>query len=326
MASARDPQLSGRSPSGVAQDPHPERENGTRIEAGRRSERVGCGMRIATLGTLWRGLLVGIAYFFLLSVGGAIVAGLGAPLPEVEDSSALLPWILSSGILIGVALGAVARHIPASFRRQAVIWFCLLFLNSLSVLVEALFFVPEQVSAESFSYLALQQLLTSAGTAVVVARLFTRRGAVSPPAALARRPWQGWLWRFAAGALFYVLLFFVVGGLNYELFTRPYYEELGGLATPEGPVVLAVESVRGVLIVLSILPLILTYQTTRRSLMISAGLLLFVVGGAAPLALQATVLPGFLLLASGWEIFLQLVPTGAVTAALLMPSPLAERG
>lgn len=60
--------------------------------------------------------------------------------------------------------------------------------------------------------------------------------------------------------------------------------------------------------------------------MISAGLLLFVAGGAAPLMLQATTLPGFLLLASGWEIFLQLVPTGAVAGALLAPEIRSESG
>jgi hypothetical protein len=114
----------------------------------------------------------------------------------------------------------------------------------------------------------------------------------------------------------YIALFYIVGGLNYELITRPFYEQQGGLAVPEAPTVLAVETIRGILIVASILPFILTSQTTRRRLMISAGLALFIVGGVVPLMLQAPTLPGFLLLASGWEIFFQLFPTGMTTAAL----------
>jgi len=70
------------------------------------------------------------------------------------------------------------------------------------------------------------------------------------------------------------------------------------------------------LLVLSIVLLILAARTTRRRVLIIAGLTLFWVGGIVPLTLQIDSLPAPLLLASAVEIFLQNFLTGVVTAWL----------
>lgn len=120
--------------------------------------------------------------------------------------------------------------------------------------------------------------------------------------------WYCWL---------YVVLFLVVGRINYALFTRPFYAQQAGLAIPDMPILLAVKTMRGILIVALILPLIFTLRTSKQKLMISAGFALFIVGGVVPLMLQVPTYSGFLLLASGWKIFFQLFSTGVATAALL---------
>lgn len=278
---------------------------------GEKAEKLGLG------GIVWRIGVVGIGYLALLVIGGASLTALGAGLPQVEDSAELMPWILLSGVLIGIVLGSLASRMSATRLRQFFVWMCLLFLNGVAVVIEGLFFVPELINLETAPVLAVQQLIVSVGTAMLVAFLFTRSADAETTNPASRRSWYEWLWRVAASVLIYVALFYVVGGLNYALVTRPFYEQQGGLAIPEASTVLAVETMRGILIIASILPFILTYQTTRRRLMVSAGLALFVVGGVVPLMLQAPTLPGFLLLASGWEIFLQLFPTGIATTALL---------
>lgn len=245
------------------------------------------------------------------------MAALGAGLPQVENSAELMPWILLSGVVIGIVLGTLASRMSTTLLRQVFIWTCLLFLNGVAVVIEGFFFVPDLITQETAPFLAVQQLIVSLGTAMLVAFLFARRADAETASPALKRSWYEWLWRVAASVLIYVALFYVVGGLNYALVTRPFYEQQGGLAIPEASIVLPVETIRGTLIVASIIPFILTYQTTRRRLMVSAGLALFVVGGVVPLMLQAPTLPGFLLLASGWEIFLQLFPTGMATAALL---------
>jgi hypothetical protein len=81
-------------------------------------------------------------------------------------------------------------------------------------------------------------------------------------------------------------------------------------------VVFATELVRGLLIILAVLPLILTWRAQRRWLAVWCGLILFVVGGLVPL-LPVTILPVYLRVTSGIEIFFQNFSTGVVAAFLL---------
>ena len=118
-------------------------------------------------------------------------------------------------------------------------------------------------------------------------------------------------------SLSYLVFYAVFGALNYTLVTEPYYaSHAGGLVAPAAGTVLAVELVRAPLLVLSIVLLILAARTTRRRVLIIAGLTLFWVGGIVPLTLQIDSLPAPLLLASAAEIFLQNFLTGVVTAWL----------
>jgi ABC-type antimicrobial peptide transport system permease subunit len=116
----------------------------------------------------------------------------------------------------------------------------------------------------------------------------------------------------------YLALYFVVGGLNYQLVTKPYYEtHAGGLTVPPVQVVVVVESIRAVLIAFSVFLFLLSARGARRQLMISTGWLLFAIGGIIPLLLQIGSLPLFLLAASAVEIFFQNFFTGVVAAMLL---------
>jgi hypothetical protein len=279
--------------------------------------RVEHAEKIAPAGIAWRAVVVGIGYLVLLTLGGAMLVSLGADLPQIDNGSGLLPWTLISGVAIGLVLGSFASHISATHIRHIFVWVSLLFLNGVAVIIEGHFFVPDLISLETIPFLVIQQLIVAVGTATLITFLFAPNAGTNVTIRDLKRSWFAWLWRVGACAFTYVGLFLVVGGLNYALFTRPFYEQQAGLAIPEMPILLAVETMRGILIVTSILPFILTLRTSKRRLMISAGLALFVVGGVVPLMLQVPTLPGFLLLASGWEIFFQLFPTGVATAALL---------
>jgi hypothetical protein len=136
--------------------------------------------------------------------------------------------------------------------------------------------------------------------------------------ALRTRPWYSWLWRFIVSSFSYLVFYFIFGGLNYSLVTRPYYEtHAGGLTVPAPEIVLVLETVRGLLIVFSVLLFLLTVRGTRRQLMVKTGWLLFAVGGIIPLVWQISSLPLFLLFASGIEIFFQNFLTGVVAAWLM---------
>lgn len=267
----------------------------------------------------WRSLLVGAGYVFGLVLAGMLGAIAGAQMASSTRDNSAFTWLFISSILLGVILGPLAARLTLTRIQHLVLWGSLIFFNLGSVAIEGAYFVPELVTVP-LPVLFIQQLLASAGAALVIVLLFAAAGqpAFSWAEALRTRPWHSWLWRFVVSAFSYLLFYFVFGALNYSLITGPYYEShAGGLAVPAPEVVLMAELVRAPLIVLSILLFLLSVRGTKRQLMIRTGWLLFAIGGIVPLVLQISSLPLLLLAASAVEIFLQNFLTGVVAAGLM---------
>lgn len=185
-------------------------------------------------------------------------------------------------------------------------------------MIEGAYFAPNLVSIP-IPMLVIQQVFATIGAGLVITMVFRSAGkAISWMSSLQQRPWHSWIWRLLLSAMSYLALYFVVGGLNYQLVTKPYYQtHVGGLTVPPVQVVLVVESIRAVLIAFSVFLFLLSARGTRRQLMISTGWLLFAIGGIIPLLLQIGTLPLFLLAASAVEIFFQNFLTGVVAAMLM---------
>jgi hypothetical protein len=267
----------------------------------------------------WRSVLVAVGYVVGLMLAGMIGAMAGAQMASSTRDGSAFTWLFISSILLGVILGLLAASLTLTRLQHFILWGSLIFFNLGSVAIEGAYFVPELVTVP-LPVLFAQQLLASAGAALVIVLLFAAVGkpAVSWADALRTRPWHSWLWRFVVSAFSYLVFYFVFGALNYSLVTAPYYEtHAGGLTVPAPTVVLMAELVRAPLIVLSILFFLLSVRGTKRQLMVRAGWLLFAIGGIVPLVLQVSSLPLLLLAASGVEIFLQNFLTGAVAAGLM---------
>ena len=269
------------------------------------------------LGTLWRGVAVGVAYIAAMMLAGMVFGALGLIPAASGEAAAGLLWILIAGILLGLYLGPLAARTTATRRQHVLIWTAVIFFNMGAVMLEGAFFAPDLVPI-SPPLLAVQQLLAALVAGSLVALLFARPGQTAEfLQTLQRRSWFAWLWRFLLASLSYLVFYLVFGALNYSLVTGPYYaSHAGGLAVPAPATVLAVELVRAPLLVLSVVLLILASRSTRRRTLLIAGLTLFWVGGVVPLTLQLGSLPAPLLLASAVEIFLQNFLTGAVAAWL----------
>ena len=247
---------------------------------------------------------------------------LGAVIGLQVSAQAAHKWslilLLIGTILLGVFIGPFASRLSLSRRQGFLLWGSLILFNLGSVTIEGTYFAPDLVSIP-VPMLVIQQFCATMGAALVITMIYRSAGnAISWMSSLQRRPWYSWIWRFILSAMSYLAFYFVVGGLNYQLVTKPYYEtHAGGLTVPPVHVVLVVESIRAVLIVFSVFLFLLSARGTRRQLMISTGWLLFAVGGIIPLLLQISSLPIFLLAASAVEIFFQNFLTGVVAAMLL---------
>jgi hypothetical protein len=266
----------------------------------------------------WCSLLVGFAYMAGLILAGIIAAMFGVRLSaESSKASSLILLFIASGLL-GVFLGPLASRLTLSRGQHVLLWGSLILFNLGSVTIEGAYFAPDLVSIP-IPILIMQQLLATVAAAFVITQLFASTGlSMSWRSALQKRHWYSWIWRFLVSALSYLLFYLIVGGLNYQLVTKPYYEShAGGLTVPAVQVVFVVESIRSVLIVSSLFLFLLSMRGTRRQLIISTGWLLFAIGGVVPLILQIGMLPLFLLAASAVEIFFQNFLTGVVTALLM---------
>ncbi|HEY3473898.1 MAG TPA: hypothetical protein VGK56_04765 [Anaerolineales bacterium] len=267
----------------------------------------------------WRSVLVAFGYISGLILAGIIGGLMGAQMAASTRDQSAFAWLFIASILLGVILGPLAARLTLTRIQHFILWGSLIFFNLGAVAIEGAFFVPELVPLP-LPVLFAQQLLASAGAALVIVLVFARVGSpVSSWAdALRTRPWHSWLWRFLLSSFSYLVFYFIFGALNYWLVTRPYYEtHAGGLTVPAPELVLMAELVRAPCIVLSVLFFLLSIRDTKRELMLKTGWLLFAIGGIVPLVLQMSSLPFLLLIASAVEIFLQNFLTGAVAAGLL---------
>jgi hypothetical protein len=263
-------------------------------------------------------VLVALGYMIGIFVAGMIGALFGLQVPAQVAQPSRLILLLIGTLLVGVFIGPFASRLNLSRAQGLLLWGSLILFNMGSVTIEGAYFAPNLVPIP-VPMLVLQQVCATMGAAMVITTVFRSAGnAVSWMSALQQRPWYSWTWRLLLSAMSYLAFYFVVGGLNYQLVTKPYYEtHAGGLTVPPVHVVLVVELIRAVLIAFSVFLFLLSARGTRRQLMISAGWLLFAIGGIIPLLLQIGSLPLFLLAASAVEIFFQNFLTGAVAAMLL---------
>ena len=263
-------------------------------------------------------ILVALGYMTGIVLAGMIGAVLGLHVSAQAAHTSSLILLLVVMIFLGVFIEPFASRLSLSRGHGFLLWESLILFNLGSVMIEGAYFAPRLVSIP-VPMLVLQQFCATTGAALVITMIYRSAGeAISWTSSLQQRPWYSWIWRFVLSAMSYLVFYFVVGGLNYQLVTKPYYEtHAGGLTVPPVPVVLVVESIRAVLIVFSVFLFVLSAQRTRRQLMISTGWLLFAIGGIIPLLLQIDTLPIFLLAASAVEIFFQNFLTGVVSAMLL---------
>jgi hypothetical protein len=269
----------------------------------------------------WRAALIAFAYAIALVIAGGVSTVLGWHLPAPTDNS--LVWTLLSGACIGLTLALITWLAAQSRWQRFALAACAVFFTMLSSTIEGTFFAPKLTgSLPALMFMDLVAALAVGGAASLgpVARASHATVAFS----WAKRPWYSWLWRIAVSSATYVIFYWFYGALNFLLVTRSYYASQPHMAlqVPPAQTILVAEAIRGPLLVFAVLPLVLIASVTRRQLAISSSALLFVVGGVAPLFLEAGALPSFLLIASGWEIFLQNVSLALVITWLLGHAPI----
>lgn len=269
--------------------------------------------------TVWRSILVGFAYTIANVVIGGIMMQMGFDfsVSAPQNPSLLLIINFLSGFLIGITLGPVAKMLTESRVRSIFIWATILFLNLISVTIEGYYFAPGLLQPALLPSILVLQFLSTLACSVAITYIFSSGPEEDHFMRMDHRSVYSWTWRFMISAASYLVFYFVFGSINYELFTRSYYETNSSLAVPEFSTIIKVVPLRAVLIVASLIPLITALHLPRKQLVVICGMILFAIGGIIPLCMQVGMLPAKMLIASGIEIFFQNFLTGAVAAVML---------
>jgi len=245
----------------------------------------------------------------------------GLPLTISALGSGHLAWWWLSGILFAAAFVPVALFGPRKGLGQfGVIIPALLFVTVLCLWSEALIFVPDPRFSQHAGSILLSSIVLYAIFAALLAVL-SQLLKVSRPVELAvphRTVPMAALMIFLSG-LAYTLYYLIFGSITFQFFTKGYYPQAEQSVARLGGWFWAIEIARGILMALAALPIVQTLRMKRWQTAIAVGLLIWIIGGLAPLVVPNELMGLRQRIIHTVEIFTQNFTFGVTAALLLRP-------
>jgi hypothetical protein len=243
----------------------------------------------------------------------------GLPITVAALGAGHFAWWWLSGILFAASFVPVAFFGPPKALAQFfVIAPVLLIVTVLCTWSEGLIFLP-QFSQHAFRDLAssvVMYLILAVVLAVLAWALKISHAAeVNIPH---RAPIFAALLIFLCGFA-YAIYYLIFGGITYQFFTKGYYPEATHLVERLGLWFWAIQIARGFLMTLAVVPVIYTLRMKRWHAAIVVGLLIWITGGAAPLAVPNDFMGATQRLIHVVEIFTQNASLGITAVLLLRP-------
>ncbi|SDG45335.1 hypothetical protein [Desulfosporosinus hippei] len=268
---------------------------------------------------LWKGLIITGLTLVSLMLAGALLTNLGMKFPEVKsDYRYIVLIMLLSGFLISIILGFIAKNLRLTKIRVFMVLFLILILNYITQILEALYFAPGIVTLEVVPAIFGQQSMMALFITGGIAFLYSKSQINSGESIKSRCSFD-WLRKILICSGSYVIFYYIFGSINARLFTGEYYlSQMNGLRLPSTEEIIVLETIRAIILVLSIIPLILNLQLTKKKIMITVGIMLFIIGGLIPMLQQFDTLPTVLRVTSTVEMFFQFFLTGVVTAYVFL--------
>lgn len=231
-------------------------------------------------------LLSGAVFVIAMPFGGLLATLLGFQQPVMPegttDSNSILYLALESP-LFALALTLLAVGISGKFMtRGLMLGFFGWCVYSLNTVIESIAFLNMSPSGAAFT--AITFLLPCLACGIVTSHLFQP---VNPNIGwmntvrtfFAQRSILSWGWRFITAALVFVPIYLLFGSLVVP-FTGEYFrQQMYGLTMPSQTEVIKVLVIRSVLFLLACLPIIITWQKSKPSLILSLGFSLFMLVG-----------------------------------------------
>jgi hypothetical protein len=241
----------------------------------------------------------------------------GLPLTIAALGAGQPAWWWASGIVMAAGFVPVAIYGPRGMWRQfAVIVPALLVITVFCTWTEAMVFSPRfrQDAINNLVGAAVMYLLVAIVLALLARALSMNRP--SDGGAVPHHPVLSALAAIVASGLAYAIYYWIAGSITFQFFTRDYYPDalqqvaaLGGWFWP-------LQIGRGMLMALSVLPIVYTLRLPRWPAAIVVGALIWIAGGLAPLLIPNQFIGGTQRAIHVVEILFQNAPLG-ITLVLL---------
>jgi hypothetical protein len=246
-----------------------------------------------------------------------LVGGLGFTL--LAMGAGHFGWWWLSGIVTAAALAPVVRYGPRSMTAQFGAIFLVLVIVGLGcTLSEGALFFP-QTRAQIVQTIAGGIVNSLIESAVLVALAGVLRLANPASQEIPSRPFATAALMVLASAASYVVYYLIFGSITFLFFTKKYYPHATEQVAALGLWFWGYQLARGLLMTLAVVPVIYTLRLPRGQTALIVGLMIWIVGGAAPLLVPNGVMVAAQRSIHIVEIMTQNVSLGATAVWLLRP-------
>jgi hypothetical protein len=226
-------------------------------------------------------------------------------------------WWYLSGVLTVAALVPVFRCGPRGVVAQGAVTFLMLELIGLvCTLSEGVVFYPEK-KAQMMAGLAGGTVLYLIATAALVLLARAMKLHRDEMQDIPHRTAGGAVAMVLLAAFSYLVYYEIFGAITYQYFKKGFYPQAAEQVAAMGVWFFAYQIARGLVMTLAILPVIYTLRVSRVEAALVVGLLVWVIGGAAPLVVPNEMMSPLQRYIHIGEIFTQNFSLG-VTAVWLL--------
>lgn len=265
-------------------------------------------------------ILAAVAWLAGTMVSGALATALHLSLPSFPQGASAaegFAWFVLASLLLTAGAALAAGGLRGGFKTRWLALSALLFICvGVNTAIEAVVFSTTILPAQGFT-LAFMSLLPSLLAAAVLAR--RPQGPGADPVTMPAFGGFGWSWRLLAAWLAFPALYFIFGSIIAPFVLDTYREGIAGLRIPSFAETITTQLVRSPIFLAVILPCVLLWNGSRRSLGIRLGLALAIMIGAYGL-LQATFFPVHLRIIHTLEIAADELGYAFVLAWLFRPA------
>ncbi len=265
-------------------------------------------------------ILTAVAWLAGTMVSGALAAALDLPLPVLPQNASQAQgfalFVLAS-LLLAAGTAQAAGFLRGGFKTRWLALGALLFICvGVNTAVEVVVFSSTIQPVQGVT-LALMSLLPSVLAAAILARRPRRLG--TDPLTMPAFGGLGWSWRLIAAWLAFPVLYFIFGSIIAPFVMDAYTQGIAGLRIPSFAETLTTQLARSPIFLAVILPCVLLWSGSRRSVGIRLGLALAIMIGAYGLV-QATFFPMHLRIIHTLEIAADELGYAFVLAWLFRPA------